>query len=162
MGGYMIFFVTLGFVLPALNVGVTFILLRVGWVTLPRGPRNVELLPVNIVELLPHLEYNAKLGEEIGITQCSICIEDFEDAQSVSKTNCSPAAHMFHTECLRRWTRNAGTCPLCRESLLPDLEVPAVDMELRHVVAPLQVVPVAPLQVVAVPVVAVPVELAQP
>jgi hypothetical protein len=47
--------------------------------------------------------------------ECSICLDGFENSQSVGQTPCK---HVFHQSCLERWlTRFKGSCPLCQTSL---------------------------------------------
>ena len=46
---------------------------------------------------------------------CSICLEDFEDADSVRETVCH---HVFHSCCLEQWlTKRRSHCPLCQGDL---------------------------------------------
>lgn len=41
---------------------------------------------------------------------CSICLQEMERARI---TNC---AHIFHTECLRKWIKISNYCPLCKSN----------------------------------------------
>lgn len=43
-------------------------------------------------------------------TSCTICLEDFEATEEVSRLNCS---HVYHDLCLGGWLKNNRTCPLC-------------------------------------------------
>lgn len=46
---------------------------------------------------------------------CSVCLDDFDDAQPIIKTNnCN---HVFHKQCLAGWLQVNRNCPLCREDL---------------------------------------------
>ena len=47
---------------------------------------------------------------------CPICIEPFlcENQDIVKLNGCS---HIFHKECIRKWTENNKTCPICRNSI---------------------------------------------
>ena len=50
-------------------------------------------------------------------TTCSICLEELVDEDGayvnggVRRLEC---AHLFHENCIRRWTRRNQTCPVCR------------------------------------------------
>ena len=46
---------------------------------------------------------------------CSICLQCFEIGQEVSVT--TACKHVFHSECLKRWTQRSATCPYCRQDL---------------------------------------------
>jgi hypothetical protein len=48
--------------------------------------------------------------------QCPICLVEMEVGVEVVRT---PCGHLFHTECLRRWSRENMTCPVCRAGLPP-------------------------------------------
>ena len=47
---------------------------------------------------------------------CSICMESFlcESQKIVKLNNCN---HIFHKECIRQWTFNSKTCPICRNNV---------------------------------------------
>lgn len=47
-------------------------------------------------------------------TKCTICLTDFEDECNVSLTECN---HLFHTECVKEWSRYKKDCPVCRKEL---------------------------------------------
>lgn len=47
-------------------------------------------------------------------TECSICLEKFNQTDIVFHTNCN---HTFHSECLRGWTSNNSSCPNCRSNI---------------------------------------------
>uniref|UniRef100_K3YCD2 RING-type domain-containing protein n=1 Tax=Setaria italica TaxID=4555 RepID=K3YCD2_SETIT len=50
-------------------------------------------------------------------TCCSICLEDFEDAEDISVMPCS-GGHEFHTNCVAKWLgQYSNMCPLCRHAL---------------------------------------------
>ncbi len=50
---------------------------------------------------------------------CSICLE-VEPDQSRGPRLTLPCKHMFHCHCIKTWLNNHTTCPICRESVLPD------------------------------------------
>jgi len=43
---------------------------------------------------------------------CVICLEDFEEGSKAKKLGCG---HYFHPECIDRWLKISGTCPMCKE-----------------------------------------------
>ena len=47
-------------------------------------------------------------------SSCSICLEEFEDNETISKTSCN---HMFHETCLETWLNTNTKCPFCRNTL---------------------------------------------
>ena len=55
---------------------------------------------------------------------CSICLEDFKnkdennEGKPVAELNCSNK-HIFHVDCLEKWTRVNHVCPICRETIDP-------------------------------------------
>ena len=46
---------------------------------------------------------------------CRICLENYEYDDKVTITNCS---HNFHSECLGKWIKTKGSCPLCQKNFL--------------------------------------------
>eukprot|EP00928_Gymnodinium_smaydae_P092703 TRINITY_DN76648_c0_g1_i1.p1 TRINITY_DN76648_c0_g1~~TRINITY_DN76648_c0_g1_i1.p1 ORF type:complete len:240 (+),score=14.90 TRINITY_DN76648_c0_g1_i1:21-740(+) len=54
-------------------------------------------------------------------SQCSICLEDFENGDLLKKLSCP---HAFHSSCLTRWAKHAGSrtslCPMrCKLTRMP-------------------------------------------
>ncbi len=45
------------------------------------------------------------------ISNCSICLENYEKKDSITLTKCS---HLFHKECLTKWYDKNKNCPMCR------------------------------------------------
>lgn len=55
---------------------------------------------------------------------CSICVQDFEDGESLKMLDCakdeenSPSKvevrHIFHQQCISKWFEKKKECPLCR------------------------------------------------
>ena len=64
-------------------------------------------IPKTKIENICQLEENRK--------KCIICLEDFENGQEVSYLLCS---HVFHYQCLYRYSLIKPECPLCRDILL--------------------------------------------
>jgi hypothetical protein len=51
-------------------------------------------------------------------SSCSICIEDFEENESVRVL---PCGHLYHTDCIMPWlTTRCSNCPICKVSLVKD------------------------------------------
>ncbi|XP_042950128.1 RING-H2 finger protein ATL52-like [Carya illinoinensis] len=58
-------------------------------------------------------------GDDIGFgaNSCSICLDDFENGESLRVTACR---HLYHENCLKTWVvrgSNATSCPQCRENI---------------------------------------------
>lgn len=51
---------------------------------------------------------------------CSICYENINQETQLT-TECN---HIFHRECILRWTLRHNTCPLCRRSIYPPMPLP--------------------------------------
>lgn len=49
-------------------------------------------------------------------SECAICLEEWVKAKEM------PCEHRFHGECIERWLRIHGSCPVCRFSLPADEE----------------------------------------
>ncbi|KAL7562037.1 hypothetical protein ACA910_011080 [Epithemia clementina (nom. ined.)] len=43
--------------------------------------------------------------------QCSICLEDFKDGET---RKILPCLHGFHGDCVDKWLRQIGACPICK------------------------------------------------
>jgi len=53
---------------------------------------------------------------EQGQEDCTICLQPFEEGESVRVMSCSPM-HLFHAACIDPWLRRQSTCPICRRAL---------------------------------------------
>mmetsp|Transcript_9272 Transcript_9272/g.10244 ORF Transcript_9272/g.10244 Transcript_9272/m.10244 type:complete len:358 (-) Transcript_9272:58-1131(-) len=49
-------------------------------------------------------------------TSCPICLEDYEEGESLRQL---PCYHMFHTECIIPWLERHSVCPLCKADVSP-------------------------------------------
>lgn len=45
---------------------------------------------------------------------CSICLNNFNDTESITITNCE---HYFHSECLEEWGKYKPECPMCKKEI---------------------------------------------
>ncbi|XP_069987411.1 E3 ubiquitin-protein ligase RNF126-B [Penaeus vannamei] len=53
--------------------------------------------------------------------QCSVCMEDFKEDESVRRLHCE---HCYHNDCIIPWLELHGTCPVCRKLLIEDGQFP--------------------------------------
>ncbi|KAI9084523.1 hypothetical protein K1719_033511 [Acacia pycnantha] len=52
--------------------------------------------------------------DKVKESQCSICLEDFDEHDDVLVLPCD---HFFHNNCIVKWLNTGHTCPLCRFEL---------------------------------------------
>lgn len=64
---------------------------------------------------IPFKIYNKKNSGLYKSTNCTFCLNDFEDKEKLKKLKCE---HMFHYECLDNWLDNEKTCPVCKEEVI--------------------------------------------
>lgn len=50
-------------------------------------------------------------GSTAGLTQCAVCLCDFEEEEEVKTL---PCLHMYHPACIDRWLGEQRTCPVCK------------------------------------------------
>ena len=63
------------------------------------------------------------VGDEDDFNDCSICLSNFESAQTAIKLN--SCNHIFHKECIENWTlhnERRSTCPNCRTNIISSTE----------------------------------------
>lgn len=65
-----------------------------------------------VLSNVPDLKRFSTVGESPGV--CAICISDLAVESSQVKLDCS---HVFHYECLEKWVRQRGICPICRQCI---------------------------------------------
>lgn len=84
---------------------------------------NARLLASEIEASMPVVRFGEMCSKMVPTTDeeephCSVCLCDFVADDSVRQPpRCS---HVFHKNCLDRWTELHQTCPFCRSSLAPD------------------------------------------
>lgn len=71
--------------------------------------RGVHILPYTPEER----EFHRKEGDTH--TQCSICLEDFQEGEVITPLACDKN-HAFHPSCIDKWLNTHSTCPVCRTS----------------------------------------------
>ena len=49
--------------------------------------------------------------------QCSICWENVENVETMAVTKCSTQPHVFHKNCINKWSSHSSSCPNCRHEL---------------------------------------------
>lgn len=69
----------------------------------PASKASIDGLPVTEIKSCDDVE---KMGSE-----CVICMEDFGIGDVVNEMPCK---HKFHGECVKKWLRIHGSCPVCR------------------------------------------------
>ena len=62
---------------------------------------------VEVVELFEIVIHPPKVIDE----DCSICLETMKDNGHIGVLSCG---HKFHARCIKTWTNDNNTCPLCR------------------------------------------------
>lgn len=63
--------------------------------------------------------HDTLLEKQREITECSICLIDFEKSDMVSITKCN---HVFHNKCIEEWSHYKHDCPVCRDDLEGNLK----------------------------------------
>ena len=50
--------------------------------------------------------------------ECTICMEYFETdlEKPIAELGCNKK-HIFHKECIEKWAKEHGTCPICRKEI---------------------------------------------
>ncbi|CAH8382240.1 unnamed protein product [Eruca vesicaria subsp. sativa] len=75
----------------------------------PSIPTEHVGLGSKIIQSFPEFPYSVK---ERGMDQCSICLIDFMDDDTMRLI--SSCNHFFHTICIDLWFESHKTCPVCR------------------------------------------------
>ena len=66
----------------------------------------------NQIDKLPDVKYDKnKYSENY---QCIICMEEFENNESVKLLPCE---HIFHKNCIKQWLLKQKTCPFCKAEI---------------------------------------------
>lgn len=77
-------------------------------------PQTIEKTDYNLI--ISSQEFKT-LSDEIknDNKECSICVCEYENTDSISITNCN---HIFHTDCIKEWGKYKQECPLCKTNLV--------------------------------------------
>ncbi|CAB4314224.1 unnamed protein product [Prunus armeniaca] len=75
-------------------------------------------LPQSVIDSITVCKYKKDEGLIEG-TDCSVCLSEFEEDESVRLLpKCS---HAFHIPCIDTWLRSHKNCPLCRAPIVSDI-----------------------------------------
>jgi len=68
-----------------------------------------------LIKSIAIFKYKKGDGGSAGVTDCSVCLSEFEDDESVRLLpKCS---HVFHVPCIDTWLKSHSSCPLCRAAV---------------------------------------------
>ncbi|CAJ1940385.1 unnamed protein product [Sphenostylis stenocarpa] len=68
-----------------------------------------------LIKSIAVFKYKKGVGGSVGVTDCSVCLSEFEDDESVRfLPKCS---HVFHVPCIDTWLKSHSSCPLCRAAI---------------------------------------------
>ncbi|KAE8653244.1 hypothetical protein Csa_019886, partial [Cucumis sativus] len=73
---------------------------------------DVEEFPENVDIEAPIFHYG---GDEGGEQDCAICLCEIEEGEKCRKMK--TCGHVFHKDCIGRWFKVDGHCPICRTSV---------------------------------------------
>lgn len=66
--------------------------------------------------IVPYLVLKGKIYNSQTIdTSCPICLENFEEWDSVLFMSCR---HVFHKNCIVNWMKDHSTCPMCVRKII--------------------------------------------
>ncbi|KAJ3359036.1 hypothetical protein GGF32_009647 [Allomyces javanicus] len=78
--------------------------------------RNEPATPQRVLDALPTIAYNRAKARDDDPTSCVVCLDEFEDDQTLRVL---PCAHPFHVACIDTWlTERKNVCPICRFELV--------------------------------------------
>lgn len=66
----------------------------------------------NIMSLIESERLQNDFNDESNNNECSICLDDINNGESIRKLDCG---HVFHTNCVEQWINTYSTCPYCRQ-----------------------------------------------
>lgn len=108
------------------DIGISFTTIPMSsssYTNLPNGQdffsyilNNLESVPITLsrrdINRLPVFKFSELPNEIRNETQCSICLEDFQDNDEI---RCLLCQHYFHPNCIDRWLAEENVrCPICR------------------------------------------------
>jgi len=72
----------------------------------PTNPVSPERLTT-----LDSFKYNREIHTDLNDSTCIICLDGFEDGNSIIKLDCR---HPYHSGCIKKWFTEHNTCPICK------------------------------------------------
>ncbi|XP_057422418.1 RING-H2 finger protein ATL52-like [Lotus japonicus] len=85
-----------------------------------------------LIKSIAVYKFNKGDGFIGGIMDCSVCLSEFEDGESVRLLpKCN---HAFHLPCIDTWLKSHSTCPLCRSCIFPSNNASALEVATPMVV----------------------------
>ncbi|MCL7026565.1 hypothetical protein MKW94_020087 [Papaver nudicaule] len=91
------------------------------------GTATAKGIDLKVIETFPKLAFAAVKNK--GVTDCSVCLDDYEDKDMLRFLPCQ---HAFHSECIDTWLVAHTTCPECRYNLLQAI-VPRITLNVGDV-----------------------------
>eukprot|EP01038_Epipyxis_sp_PR26KG_P004276 gene4276-6056_t len=80
-------------------------------------PYKLKPASANAIAELSVKKFDPKLDSIDGDCECAVCKDDIE--QDVSIIRLPLCKHYFHEECLLKWIKLQGWCPVCRSDINP-------------------------------------------
>ncbi|KAH7422596.1 hypothetical protein KP509_12G015900 [Ceratopteris richardii] len=78
-------------------------------------PRQSTGLDPALLESFPIVPYAS--AKKRGITQCVVCLREFESGEQQQLKQLPKCKHIFHSSCISCWLSSHSTCPICRRNL---------------------------------------------
>ncbi|CAI9109557.1 OLC1v1009397C1 [Oldenlandia corymbosa var. corymbosa] len=80
-------------------------------------------LQQSVIDSIPIFKFNKVDGLIEGKTECSVCLSEFEEDESLRLL--PKCTHAFHIACIDTWLRSHKNCPLCRAPVVTETSPPA-------------------------------------
>lgn len=81
------------------------------WIGLESSVRSVKQSVRSVKESVRSVISTSK-------PECSICLQQYEEGETISWAKNEDCNHMYHEECIVEWLSKHDECPLCRTNLL--------------------------------------------
>ncbi|PKA63303.1 E3 ubiquitin ligase BIG BROTHER [Apostasia shenzhenica] len=81
------------------------------------GNVNTGLSENDISRCLTRMIYSCYQIQHEEEEKCVICLEEYENGQSIGRLNCR---HDFHSNCIKKWLLIKNACPICKAAALGD------------------------------------------
>jgi len=76
-------------------------------------PTNQVPATENIINNLPTKKFPTEFP---GDPECRICMCEYAEGEDIIQLQCSNLHH-FHADCIKKWLKVNGICPICRKKL---------------------------------------------